>query len=334
MRPRRPRSRRRTLGRILLALVGLLIAAELTARYVVGLGDPPLFALDPEIEYLLVPNQHCRRFGHDFDVNQWSMRSPWFDKQKAKGANEFRVMVIGDSIVNGGGRIDQKQLATEWLRTKLGRKMPTSKVIVGNISAPSWGPPNELAYAKRFGLFDADVVVIVLNSDDFCDVPGLEYIGSAWPRKKPMLALQELIGVYGWRAACRVLGRAPEPPPPPHTTTHEQDVEACRVAFNELVDLAKASGAKVVVVQYLKKAELAGKPEQGYDAIHEWSIAAGVEPVSTLAAFKSAQSDPYLDNVHANALGQGLLADVILEAVDKPPAVPSPPPTPASPPSR
>ena len=226
-------------------LIGGVVAGELAARYIAGLGDPPLYMLDPEIEYLLVPNQKCRRFGHDYIVNKWSMRSGELAAQKVSG--ELRVMVIGDSIVNGGGKIDQSELATTLLAASLDRKGGSG--VVGNISAGSWGPPNELAYAKKFGIFNADVVIIVLNSDDWDDVPGLEYIGSAWPQKKPWCALQELLGVYGWRAICKAIGRAPEPPPPVRATTHEQDVERCRAAFVELVEFARQRGARVAVVQ-------------------------------------------------------------------------------------
>jgi hypothetical protein len=302
-----------------LLLVGMLVAGELAARYIVGMGDPPLFVLDPQIEYLLAPNQKCRRFGHDYLVNQWSMRSG--PLAMPKPASEQRVLVVGDSIVNGGGRIDQSELATTLLCEPLpSADRPFERRFAANVSAPSWGPPNQLAYVKRFGTFDADVVIIVLNSDDWDDVPGLEYIGSAWPRSKPWCALQELVGVYGWKAVCRAMGRAPEPPPPPHTTTHEQDVEACRQAFVDLVRLARSKGAKVGVVQYMKKAELTGKPQEGYEVIRGWAQGLGIEPISTAAAFQKeadAGREAFLDGMHADALGQRLLAGVIRQSIDR-----------------
>ena len=45
----------------LFALVGLL---EVYARVVLGLGDPPLWMADPEIEYLPQPAKRYRRFGN------------------------------------------------------------------------------------------------------------------------------------------------------------------------------------------------------------------------------------------------------------------------------
>jgi hypothetical protein len=313
-------------------LIGALVAGELGARYILGLGDPPLFLLDPEMEYLLKPGQKCRRFGHDYLVNAESMRSDEFAAKKPVG--QLRVMVIGDSVVNGGGKIDQSELATTILQRELAASLKRD-VVVGNISAPSWGPPNQLAYAKRFGLFDADVVIIVSNSDDWDDVPGQEYIGSAWPREKPWCALQELIGVYGWKALRRAIGRAPEPPPPVRIppTTHDEDVDRCRMAYGELLAVAQSSGAKVVVVQYLMRSELrpkllkggAGGVQQGFGAIRSWAKAAGIEPVPTAGTFgpgaigAPGATDPYQsgDDIHPNAYGHKLLAELLKKIVEK-----------------
>ena len=45
------------------------------------------------------------------------MRSEPFSQKKS--GNELRIMVFGDSVVNGGNLIDQEQLATSILKNKL-----------------------------------------------------------------------------------------------------------------------------------------------------------------------------------------------------------------------
>lgn len=320
--PRTTKRRRFGLRRLALwalcLLIGAGIAGEIGARYILGLGDPPLYMLDPEVEYLLVPNQKCRRFGHDYVVNSHSMRSGEFAGEKRKG--EYRVMVIGDSIVNGGARVDQAELATSLIHNA---PVQQSHLVVGNISAGSWGPPNQLAYAKKFGLFEADLVIIVANSDDDDDVPGLEYLGSAWPRTKPVFALQELVQTYGWRYICKMRGVPAEPRVPARAATHEQDMELCRRSFTELIELTGGKGAKVAVVQYLKKSELNSKPQAGYEVVGAWAKSVGAPTYSTGAAFKRALadpagSDPFLanDDVHASAAGQKILAEVLRRVVD------------------
>lgn len=308
---RRPR---RLLLIALLLGVGLLIGGELTARFALGLGDPPLYKLDPDLEYVLVPSRQYHRFGHDYSVNSHSMRSPEFPDHKSS-PDELRVMVIGDSIVNGGARIDQSELATTLLAQGL-RDRLKRPVTVGNISAGSWGPPNQLAYAKKLGLFDADIVILVLNSEDVADVPGLEYIGQAWPRERPWSALGELLGVYVPRYMEKLTGRPHEPPPPPHTTTRDQDIQTCRASLLDLIALARSKGAAVGVVLYLTRPELTGQALAGHATLRDTATSAGAPVLDTRSAFAPALASGrqvFLkgDDVHAGPDGQRLLASII-----------------------
>ncbi|HEX2973620.1 MAG TPA: hypothetical protein VHP11_14895, partial [Tepidisphaeraceae bacterium] len=164
---RRPKRLRRMVGVVAMGLVGLLVVGEGIARFGLGLGDPPLSIADPQIEYLFKPSMSYRRFGRHISFNAYSMRSgPTTQKKTDPG--EVRVLVVGDSVVYGGVQSDDSEIATTLLEPRL-RDVLHRPVYVGNISAGSWGPPNMLAYARRFGWFDADVVVIVLSSDDYCD---------------------------------------------------------------------------------------------------------------------------------------------------------------------
>src|SRR4051794_36762220 len=193
---RRGRARRWSV-RVTVGMLALALIAELVGRFAFGLGHPALFSADPAIEYLYQPNQDIRRFGSHLHFNAYSMRSDDFPEHKSD-PRELRVMVIGDSVVNGGAKTDQSELATTLLQRELAVRLKRT-VIVGNISAPSWGPPNMLAYARRFGFFDADVVVIVLNSNDSFDVPTFEPIVGMredYPDRRPWFALQEVVSRY------------------------------------------------------------------------------------------------------------------------------------------
>ena len=96
---------------VVVVLLVLLVLAELYARFGLGLGDPPLWQADPEIEYLPLPSKRYRRFGKEISYNAYSMRSREFGRDKTDPA-ERRVLVLGDSIVHGGVFVDQKQLTT------------------------------------------------------------------------------------------------------------------------------------------------------------------------------------------------------------------------------
>ena len=110
----------------------------------------------------------------------------------------FRVLVIGDSVIYGGVRIDQVDIDTEILKRNLQKELGRP-VIVGNASAKSWGPPNELAYLERFGTLQADVVILELSSHDYADAPTFAPvvgIAAAYPGKKPLLAVTDLLKTY------------------------------------------------------------------------------------------------------------------------------------------
>ena len=106
--------------------------------------------------------------------------------------------MVGDSIVYGGVRIDQEEIDTEILTRDLQHDL-ARPVVVGNASAKSWGPPNELAYLKRYGTLDADVVILELSSHDYADSPTfvpVVGISADYPDKKPPLALVDLFETY------------------------------------------------------------------------------------------------------------------------------------------
>ncbi|MFN9972192.1 MAG: SGNH/GDSL hydrolase family protein, partial [Phycisphaerae bacterium] len=111
-----------------------LLAAELVARFGLGLGDPPLFQKDDAIEYVLKPGTY-RRFGHTIHINRWSQRSPEIEAKKSD-PNEFRVLVIGDSVVNGGALLDDTEIATTLRERALATQL-NRPVRVLNISAGS-----------------------------------------------------------------------------------------------------------------------------------------------------------------------------------------------------
>ncbi|MEM9772801.1 MAG: SGNH/GDSL hydrolase family protein, partial [Cyanobacteria bacterium P01_D01_bin.73] len=172
---------------IAIALVlGVAIAVELGLRWVLGLGTPPLYVGDEKTGYRLKPHQKIRRFGNRIEVNQFSMRG----SELAESGTTLRVLVLGDSIVNGGWWTDQEDTLTERLRLRLSKGLPPrvfealvsdaeAKQAAGrsrplevlNVSANSWGPRNELGYIEQFGVFDAQALVLVINTDDFFSKP-------------------------------------------------------------------------------------------------------------------------------------------------------------------
>lgn len=318
-RPRKSWTRFLVEGAVALAIfaaIGLLVA-EAALRALVG--DAPLYVLDDKVEYMYKPSSVYKRFGNLVKINQWSMRAEDFPQHKAD-ERELRVLLMGDSVLAGGVRVAQRHLAATQIAPALGR-ITGRPVVVGNASAGSWGPPNLLAYTEKFGFFDADVVVLVLNSNDYDDVPGLEPIGRQWPTHKPALAVQEVAQTYGPRLLAKA-GLWTPPPAHARTATHEQDIAEALGALRTLIDRAHAAGAKVVLVQFLKQSELRGGAEPGFAAIRRAAEESGV-PVRVLdssGAFSEngvPRESLFLpgDNVHPSAAGQRALGALILNGI-------------------
>jgi hypothetical protein len=178
----------------LLITIGL-IAVEIGLRSLFGFGNPLVYIGDEQIGYLLAPNQHTRRFGNRIDINEYSMRSESIAKTPAPAT--LRVLLLGDSIINGGWWTDQKNTISSLLMASLISSTHDNfqQVEVLNASANSWGPRNELAYLQRFGNFQSQVVVVVINTDDlFATAPTSLPVGRDrnYPDKKPPLALIEV----------------------------------------------------------------------------------------------------------------------------------------------
>jgi lysophospholipase L1-like esterase len=295
---------------VVLGLALGVVLAEAVARFGLGLGTLPLSVPHPTIEYMFKPDQDVSRFGHRVRINQFGMRS---DPIEAKRPDELRVLVFGDSVVNGGSLTDQAALATTILQQQLAHRTQRP-VYVGNVSAGSWGPGNWLAYAREFGFFSSDVVVLVISSHDATDVPTFEPLDPAThPTQTPVLALQELFQRYlpqqlaarGW------LGRTTDAASP--RPSDEARLQAQALAdLKSFLRLAQASGAQVVVLQYPERAEVTrGVDLPGHAAIREACESVGVVPIELrprLAARLRRGENPYRDEIHPNEVGQQTIA--------------------------
>jgi uncharacterized membrane protein len=183
---------------LLSILFGVLILVEIGLRIGFGFGSPVLYLGEEKIGYLLAPNQKTRRYGNRIEINQYSMRSAAITALPVAGVR--RVMLLGDSLVNGGWWTDQSQILSALINQQLQGLWGTqNRVEVLNVAANSWGPPNQLAYLQRFGTFGSEVIVLLLNTDDlFSAPPNSAVVGRDrnYPNTKPPLALVEVFNRY------------------------------------------------------------------------------------------------------------------------------------------
>ncbi|BAY37639.1 hypothetical protein NIES2111_19780 [Nostoc sp. NIES-2111] len=295
---------------ILLISLGL-IAVEIGLRSLFGFGNPLIYIGDEEIGYLLAPNQRTRRFGNRIDINEYSMRSGSVAKTPAPTSR--RVLLLGDSIVNGGWWTDQKNTISSLLTLSLSSSTHDNfqQVEVLNASANSWGPRNQLAYLQRFGSFQSQVVVLVINTDDlFATAPTSLPVGRDrnYPDKKPPLALIEV-----WQ---RYLKK--EPPNPELAAVQKEGGD--RVGINldtisKIAEFTRQNNSKFLLVMTPLLRELGEPGPRDYEIkarqrLKDFTQSQQITYIDFLPIFNATGDFKalYQDHIHLNLQGNQVVS--------------------------
>ncbi|UTW62710.1 hypothetical protein KFE98_00725 [bacterium SCSIO 12741] len=283
--------------KILLVIVVLLLVSEIVMRFM-GMGNPVLYMGDRDFEYILVPNQKVKRFGNLIETNSLSQRNP----EPVKG--KITVLKIGDSIINGGDHLSNNELSSNLLKDSLNLAIDTP-IQVLNISAGSWGPENGAAYLKRYGTFDAKVMILVYSSHDRKDFIG-EYspieVNINYPIESYSLAWVELIRkklvMHRWDAA-----PYPNAPRDPSFGTENQ-------GFRQLKEMADRDGIQVLGYLHPTREEVAQQQyeQDGLEILEIWKQ----QGVPTIQGMNYMTDECYRDFIHLNALGNQKVASAIL----------------------
>jgi GDSL-like Lipase/Acylhydrolase family len=301
---------------ILAVLVGLLIAMELGLRSLFGFGNPLIYVKDEQIGYLLAPNQRTKRFGNRIQINQYSMRSATI--QKVPSPATLRILLLGDSIANGGWWTDQEKTISSLLMNSLVSSSHTQQVEVLNASANSWSPRNELAYLQKFGTFNAKVLILLINTDDlFGTVPTSLPVGRDrnYPDHKPPLAIVEVLQRYAVKQ---------KPIPEMHALNNEggDRVGIILEAIANIKTLSQNNNCQLILAMTPLLREI-GKPGSlDYEIIARHRLSDFVKvnqiPYLDFLPIFQAQSDPkslYQDSIHVNELGNKLVTQEIEKAL-------------------
>ncbi|MDJ0647385.1 MAG: SGNH/GDSL hydrolase family protein [Xenococcaceae cyanobacterium MO_188.B19] len=296
---------------IITTVISSVVLAEAGLRLILGLGNPPLYVADEEIGYLLAPNQNLKRMGNKIQTNQYSMRSEAIADTKPDSL--FRVLLLGDSIVNGGWWTDQEETISTSIKNKL--TSDGNSVQVLNASANSWGPRNELAYLKRFGVFESQVLVLVINTDDlFATAPNSAPVGRDrnYPDQKPLLALTE--------AYERFIAK---PKPLPNQPEEKGDrVGLNLAAIGEISRLAKAQNSKFILTMTPLLREFGETGSRDYEKkarkrLQEFAVQEQIIYIDFLPIFTDFPQPEFLyrDHIHLSPQGNHLVSETLTESL-------------------
>ena len=298
-------------------VVGLCAAIEMGLR-TIGFGKPLIYIADEQIGYLLAPNQSTRRFGNRIAINQYSMRGDPI--QKTPLPSTLRVLLLGDSIANGGWWTDQAWTISSLMIRSLTPVVSQyfAKVEVLNASANSWGPRNELAYLEQFGNFHSQVVVLLINTDDlFATAPTSLPVGRDrnYPSRQPAMALVEAFN--------RFLSKPK--PIPEMKAVHDEAGD--RVGFNleaigKIQALTYQANSQLLLVMTPLLREIGEPGSRDYEMkarqrLSEFCQEQKICYIDFLPIFNS-NSDPvslYQDHIHLNLQGNQLVSQVLERSV-------------------
>ncbi|QSJ18248.1 SGNH/GDSL hydrolase family protein [Nostoc sp. UHCC 0702] len=353
---------------ILTVVVGLLVVIEIGLRSLFGFGNPLIYLGDDDIGYLLAPNQRTRRFGNRVEINEYSMRSASIAKTPTPST--LRVLLLGDSIANGGWWTDQANTISSLMMATPITTTPFSpedyrldsrgageqgsggageqgsrgageqgsggageqgsggagergssnyqQFEVLNASANSWGPRNELAYLERFGNFNAQLVLLLINTDDlFATAPTSLPVGRDrnYPDSKPPLAIVEV-----WQRYLRVSKPIPE-------MKAVQAEAGDRVGINleaigKIQALARESNSKLLLVMTPLLREIGEPGPRDYEIkarqrLSEFTELQQITYIDFLPIFNSTPNVKalYQDHIHLNLQGNQLVSKVMVRSL-------------------
>jgi lysophospholipase L1-like esterase len=299
---------------IVAVVAGLLVVLEVGLRSLFGFGNPLIYISDEQIGYLLAPNQRTRRFGNRIEINEYSMRSA--PVQKTPAPATLRVLILGDSIANGGWWTDQAHTIASLLQQSLTATKDSNYQVVEvlNASANSWGPRNELAYLQKFGNFNAQVVVLLINTDDlFATAPTSVPVGRDrnYPDRQPPLALVEVMQRYLFQ----------QKPIPELTAVQNEKgdrVGTNLAAIGKIQALTRQSNTQLLLVMTPLLRELGEPVPRDYEItarqrLSEFSKTEQITYIDILPIFNSTKDAKtlYQDHIHLNLSGNQLLSKVI-----------------------
>ncbi len=299
-------------------LLVILLLAELVLRFGFGFGRPPLYVADDTMGYRLAPNQKVRRLGNRIWINQYSMRAGAIAPTPA--SDTLRLFLLGDSLANGNWWTDQDDILSALIAQQLQPILPAgyTQVEALNASANSWGPRNELAYLSRYGTFDAQVLVLLLNTDDlFGTEPTALQVGRdrSYPSQNYPFALTEILSRFTQKD--QLIPGLKE----------IQDEGGDRVgknlsAISGIQQKTVAAGGSFILILSPLKRELPGPRDYelvARERLQTWATDNSIAYLDLLSTFaQTADADSlYRDHIHLSPIGNRLVSGLAAQAVVK-----------------
>lgn len=290
-------------------------AIEITLR-LFGFGNPALLQADAEAGYIFAPNQTVYRFGNKLEYNQFSQRSEQIAAKKPEGT--LRILMTGDSVLNGNNTTDQKETISELFEARLlGIK---KRVEVLNASAGSWGIGNQLGYIRKFGTFESDAVILQIGTHDLVQpTSSSSRVGndSLMPNRKPLLAIQEVFDRHIMPKLSSVF--VSDSPAAGVQVSEEVRFRENMQKLEEIAVLVRAKNMQLFVLYTCDRADLLPVPNQPkfksqfFDRLKVLNVGV-IDTHSAWSKLPATRVESYFrDGVHPTAQAYESIADLMFQ---------------------
>lgn len=264
-----------------------------------GFTQASLYQLDKYYEYIVQPNQKGMRFRNQYQFNSYAQRS------KEPDSTKTIILGLGDSVIYGGVQSDQDSIATSIFTHETNMQML-------NISAGSWGPDNCAAYLKKYGLFNAKAMFLLVSSHDAYDNMDFQPVVGvhvSYPHKQYALAWFELFDRYIFP---RLFKKNKEADPDKKVLEGiRKDGKTFNPGFQQLKVMADSANIPLIIYLHAERTETSNGiyNEQGQEII-QWAKNNNIQLIRELD--KPLQEDEYRDNIHVNDKGQRRIAEIMM----------------------
>ncbi|MBC8008098.1 MAG: SGNH/GDSL hydrolase family protein [Prolixibacteraceae bacterium] len=292
-------------------LIALLVTCELAGR-AFGLHTPVLYETTA-YGYRVRPNQDILRFGNRYFSNEFGMRSESITRLPSPGV--LRVLILGDSITNGGAITDQMDTYPQYLQRQLLSGERKAEVL--NASAPGWAIANEAGWLRTNGTFGAQVVLLTIGTSDlFQDVAEAEIVDRhpSFPSQAPVLALEELWQRY---VMPRLLRKSFADPGAGEMVGSPSMPGKAVAQVLSITELVRGNGAVPVVLYVERPGQLKRSDREAAEAMSLLFVALQQHRISYRSTREVVEqaggASLFRDGLHPNAVGNRLVAQAALE---------------------
>ena len=288
-----------------------VISAEIGAR-LAGLHRPLIYERT-SYGYRVVPGQNARLLNRTASYDEHGLRSTPFSGQPGDG--QLRILCIGDSITNGGLRVDQSETWPVLVQELLKLRGVDAQVL--NASAGGWALENEAGWFAEYGTLHSQIVVFEVGTHDLWQPRSSEEtVGThpAFPDRPPRLALQAAFARYIKPRLSRMVIADPG------TTGGEPtmaDMQARLGVLRSMVAQARSQGATPMILHVEQPGEHELSTPTVIEAkqnLQSWVVSEGIAYMNTKDAVQRAGGsalffDPYHPNVEGNRVISALVAE-------------------------